>query len=72
MGLLVRRVKISDLPLLEAIEKESQKRFPGRTGWMETYRKSIERALADEPEGILVAEQDKHVVGACSSAASTR
>jgi ribosomal protein S18 acetylase RimI-like enzyme len=64
MALLVRRVKVTDLPMLEAIEKESQKRFPGRKGWMETYRKSVERALTDEPEGILVAENDNKLVGA--------
>lgn len=64
MSLIVRRVKVTDLPVLEKIEKESLKRFPGRVGWMETYRKSVERALADEPEGILVAEADGKVVGA--------
>jgi ribosomal protein S18 acetylase RimI-like enzyme len=63
MALLVRRVKVTDIPQLEAIEKESLKRFPGRKGWMETYRKGIERALNDEPEGILVAENDGVVVG---------
>jgi ribosomal protein S18 acetylase RimI-like enzyme len=64
VSLIVRRVKIADLPKLETIEKESLKRFPGRKGWMETYQRSIERALADEPEGLLVAEQDNAVVGA--------
>lgn len=64
MPLIVRRVRVTDLPVLEAIEKESLKRFPGRVGWMETYRKSVERALADEPEGILVADADGQVVGA--------
>ncbi len=64
MALLVRRVKVTDLPILEGIEKESLKRFPGRVGWMDTYRKSVERALADEPEGILVADSDGQVIGA--------
>jgi ribosomal protein S18 acetylase RimI-like enzyme len=64
VALLVRRVRVTDLPVLEGIEKESQKRFPGRKGWMDTYRRSVERALADEPEGILVAEDGGKVVGA--------
>jgi ribosomal protein S18 acetylase RimI-like enzyme len=63
MALLVRRVKLTDIPVLESIEKDSLKRFPGRVGWMESYRKSIEKALTDEPEGILVAELDGAVVG---------
>ena len=64
MALVVRRVKVTDIPVLEGIEQESIKRFPGRVGWMNVYRKSMERALSDEPEGILVADYDGKVVGA--------
>lgn len=63
MPLLVRRVKVTDLPALEQLEQAAARRHPGRTRWMETYRRNIEKCLSDEPEGILVAEYDGHVVG---------
>jgi ribosomal protein S18 acetylase RimI-like enzyme len=63
MPLLVRRLKVSDLPVLEALEQEMVKRRPQRVGWMDAYRRRIEKALADEPEGILVADYDGRAVG---------
>ena len=63
MSLIVRRVRVQDLPSLERLEVETVKRFPNRKGWLETYGKLIQRALDEEPEGLLVAEVDGHVVG---------
>lgn len=64
MPLAVRRVKVTDLPVLESLELETTKRFPSRTRWMETYRALLERALSEEPEGLLVADYDGRAVGA--------
>lgn len=63
MPLIVRRVRVTDLPILEQLEQETLSRYPGRKGWMETYRKAVERALSEEPEGILVADDGGQVVG---------
>lgn len=63
MPLLVRHVRVQDLPALERLEAETVKRFPARQGWLETYGKLMQRALEEEPEGLLVAEVDGHVVG---------
>lgn len=63
MSLLVRRLRVMDIPVLETLERESVERHPGRAGWLDTYRRHIERSLAEEPEGFLVAELNSAVVG---------
>lgn len=63
MPLAVRRVKVSDLPVLETLELETTKRFPTRTRWLETFRTMIESALSEEPEGLLVADYDGRAIG---------
>ncbi|MBL8954415.1 MAG: GNAT family N-acetyltransferase [Myxococcaceae bacterium] len=63
MSLLVRRLKVMDIPALETLERESVARHPGRAGWLDTYRRHIERSLTEEPEGFLVAELNATVVG---------
>jgi ribosomal protein S18 acetylase RimI-like enzyme len=63
MSLLVRRLKIADLPALEQIEAAHLKRFPGRAGWLAGFGKLVERSLSEEPEGIMIAEQDGKVAG---------
>ncbi len=63
MPLVVRRVKVNDLPVLETLELETAKRFPSRTRWMETFRRIVEEALSREPEGLLVADYDGRAVG---------
>src|SRR4051812_40838054 len=52
-----------DIPTLENLERESVERHPGRRGWLDTYRKHVERSLGEEPEGFLVAELNGAVVG---------
>lgn len=64
MPLVVRRVKVMDLPVLESLEAESSKRFSNRPRWIETYRETLERALSEEPEGLLVADYEGRAVGA--------
>ena len=64
MALNVRRVRVQDIPTLEQFEADNVKRFPARTGWMEAYRRVVERSLSEEPEGILVAEYEGRPVGA--------
>ncbi|MBI3181443.1 MAG: GNAT family N-acetyltransferase [Myxococcales bacterium] len=61
--LLIRRLKVSDLPALERIEAESCKKLPGRSGWLSGFRKLLERTVSDEPEGLMIAELDGRVVG---------
>lgn len=61
--MLVRRFKLTDLPALEALEREVLTRHPGRVLWAETYRALLEKALTQEPAGILVAEDGKYLVG---------
>lgn len=63
MSLLVRRLKVLDIPALEALERETVDRHPGRKGWLDTYRKHVERSLSEEPEGFFVAELNAIVVG---------
>jgi ribosomal protein S18 acetylase RimI-like enzyme len=63
LSLLVRRLKVMDIPALEALERETVERYPGRRGWLDTYRRHIERSLAEEPEGFFVAEINSVVVG---------
>jgi len=64
MPLVVRRVKVADLPVLETLELETLKRFPGRKRWLETFRQLVERSLSEEPEGLLVADYDGRAIGA--------
>jgi ribosomal protein S18 acetylase RimI-like enzyme len=64
MPLMVRRVRVQDIPTLEHFESDNLKRFPGRAGWMEAYRRVVEISLSEEPEGILVAEYEGRAVGA--------
>jgi ribosomal protein S18 acetylase RimI-like enzyme len=64
MPLVVRRVKVTDIPVLETLELETLKRFPSRLRWLETYRSMLEQSLSDEPEGVLVADYDGRAVGA--------
>lgn len=63
MPLLVRRLKVMDLPALEGIEAGHVQRFPGRAGWLAGFRRLVERTLSDEPEGLLIADLDGRVVG---------
>lgn len=63
MPLVVRRVKVTDLPVLETLERETVKRFPARTRWIETFRTMLETALSEEPEGLLVADYDGRAIG---------
>jgi ribosomal protein S18 acetylase RimI-like enzyme len=63
VSLIVRRLKVMDIPVLESLERESADRHAGRAGWMESYRKHVERSMAEEPEGFLVAELNDKVVG---------
>src|SRR5262249_39146813 len=41
MSLIVRRLKVMDIPPLEALERESVERHPSRIGWLDTYRRYI-------------------------------
>jgi ribosomal protein S18 acetylase RimI-like enzyme len=63
MPLAVRRVKVTDLPVLETLELETTKRFPARKRWVETFRALIETTLSEEPEGLLVADYDGRAIG---------
>lgn len=63
MPLVVRRVKVTDLPVLELLELETTKRFPTRKRWIETFRSLIETSLSEEPEGLLVADYDGRAIG---------
>ena len=64
MPLNVRRVRVQDISTLEVFESDNMKRFPARAGWMEAYRRVVEKSLSEEPEGILVAEYEGRPVGA--------
>lgn len=64
MPLVVRRVKVQDLAVLESLESESARSFPARARWMETYRSLVEKALSEEPEGLLVADYEGRAIGA--------
>ncbi|MFT3709748.1 MAG: GNAT family N-acetyltransferase [Archangium sp.] len=64
MPLVVRRVKVQDLSLVEALEQDSVRSFPARKRWMETFRSLLERSLTEEPEGLLIADYDGRAVGA--------
>jgi ribosomal protein S18 acetylase RimI-like enzyme len=63
MPLVVRRVKVTDLSVLEAFEIETTKRFPARKRWVETFRALLETTLSHEPEGLLVADYDGRAIG---------
>lgn len=63
MPLFVRRLRVSDLPRLEEIEAQHEKRDPSHKGWLERVRNLIDLALSDEPEGLLIADLDGKVVG---------
>lgn len=63
MPLVVRRVKVQDLSVLESLELETVRSFPARKRWMETFRQLLERALSEEPEGLLVADFDGRAIG---------
>lgn len=63
MPLAVRRVKVTDLPVLELLELETAKRFPSRKRWIETFRSMLETSLSEEPEGLLVADYDGRAIG---------
>lgn len=63
MALLVRRLKISDFPALEAIEASHQARLPTRPSWLQGFRRLIEVTLQEEPEGLMIADSDGAVAG---------
>ncbi len=63
MPLVVRRAKATDVPVFETLELETVKRFPSRTKWLETFRARLDRALAEEPEGVLGADYDGRAIG---------
>lgn len=62
--LIVRRLKVSDLPALEQLEAERWQSVSGRAGWLAGFQKLFERTVAEEPEGLMVAERNGQVVGA--------
>jgi ribosomal protein S18 acetylase RimI-like enzyme len=62
--LIVRRLKVMDLPVIETLESEASRRNPTRAGWLEHFRRLMEVATSEEPEGVLVAEYDGRVIGA--------
>jgi ribosomal protein S18 acetylase RimI-like enzyme len=62
MTVLVRKLKVSDLPRLEQIEADELTRTP-RAGWLATFRRMVEAALEHEPSGLLIAEDARKVVG---------
>ena len=62
MALLVRRLKVTDLPTLDGIET-AQAALISNPAWLLGSRKLMERTLSEEPEGLLIADQDGEVVG---------
>ncbi len=64
MPLVVRRVKVQDLPVLETLEAETVHHFPSRKRWLETFRALLEASLSEEPEGLLVADFEGRAIGA--------
>ncbi len=64
MTLIVRRLRVVDLPALEQIETRKMQRLPTRSGWLVATRNLLERTLAEEPEGVMIADLDGRVVGA--------
>ncbi|MGQ0504830.1 MAG: GNAT family N-acetyltransferase, partial [Myxococcaceae bacterium] len=63
MALLVRRLKISDFPALEMIEAALAEQFPTRPNWLASFRRLLEVTLQEEPEGLMIAENDGEVAG---------
>jgi hypothetical protein len=63
VSLIVRRLKVMDIPVLETLEREYTDRVATTPGRLEVYRKHVERSMAEEPEGFLVAELNDKVVG---------
>jgi GNAT superfamily N-acetyltransferase len=63
MPLVVRRVKVQDLPILEALEREAVRSLPLRPGWLKHFTLMLDRAITEEPEGMLVADADGKAVG---------
>ncbi|MFZ5469673.1 MAG: GNAT family N-acetyltransferase [Myxococcota bacterium] len=63
MSLLVRRPKVLDLPAIEQLEAANLKRYPSRAGWLDSVRALVERTLAEEPEGMMIADLDGKVAG---------
>ncbi len=61
--LLIRRLKVSDLPALDAIEALRQPEWATQPAWPQSYRRLVERTLEEEPQGIFIAELDGHVAG---------
>ncbi len=59
MALLVRRLRITDFPALEAIESK----HPPRPEGVEGFRRLIEVTLQEEPEGLMIAESEGAVAG---------
>ena len=63
MPLVVRRIKVMDIPVLETLESETVKRYPTRTRWLDTFRALLEHALSANPDGVLVADYDGRPIG---------
>ncbi|HZH03958.1 MAG TPA: GNAT family N-acetyltransferase [Myxococcaceae bacterium] len=63
MSLFVRRLKVQDFPLLDALEAAVEAQSPERAGWLRRCRKLLEVTVSEEPEGLLVAELDGRIAG---------
>lgn len=64
MPLVVRLARPSDWPVLETLEQEVSRRFPGRTQWQEAFRELYEDAADHEPDGLIVADYEGRAIGA--------
>ena len=49
MAVLVRKLKVMDLPRLEAIEAAQVSSYPSRPRWLQSFRRLVELTLRDEP-----------------------
>src|SRR5262245_50345746 len=63
MALLVRRLKVPDLPALELIEAARSQGVSWQAVWLSRFRELVETTLSEEPEALRVAELDGEVVG---------
>src|ERR1035437_6677678 len=63
MAILVRKLKVIDLPRLEEIEAALLSNYPSRPRWMSSFRRLVEQTLRDEPEGLLIIDVDGVVAG---------
>jgi ribosomal protein S18 acetylase RimI-like enzyme len=64
MLVAVRRIRLTDLPMLERFEAHTPRPAGVAERYMERYRAMLETALSKEPGGFLVAEHNQETVGA--------